>query len=237
MIVFAAVDLQQGEVVQLVGGRAEEARVRLPDPVAIALKWEQAGFTALHVIDLDAARGTGSNLEWVREIIESVDVPVQVGGGVRDSKRARALIDAGATRVITGTRALEDPAWLRKVARELPGQVVVAADVRNLTVLTRGWTHETPLRIDEALQRLNEVPLAAVLITDVGREGQLTGIDQGLFQSAIALCQHPVYAAGGIAGHGDLGVLQRLGAAGAVLGMSLYTGAIDPAQLQGGTGA
>ena len=237
MIIFAAVDLQQGEVVQLVGGRPENTRVRWPDPVAVALKWEQAGFAALHVIDLDAARGTGSNVEWVKEIIENVRIPVQVGGGVRDSERARALIDAGAARVITGTRALEDPAWLRKLARQLPGQVVVAADVRSRTILTRGWTRETPLQLEDALQNLNEVPLAAVLITDVGREGQLSGIDEGLFQSAIALCQHPVFAAGGIAGRGDLGVLRGLGAGGAVLGMSLYTGAIDPAQLQGETGA
>jgi phosphoribosylformimino-5-aminoimidazole carboxamide ribotide isomerase len=237
VIVFAAVDLQQGEVVQLVGGRAEDARVRWSDPVAVAQKWENAGFTALHVVDLDAARGTGTNLDWVKQIIKSVSIPVQVGGGVRDSKRVHELIGAGAARVITGTRALEDPAWLREVTEEFPQRVVVATDVKNKTVLTRGWTQETPLQLADALARLNDLPLAAVLITDVGREGQLTGVDEALFQSAIALCRKPVYAAGGIAGPTDLTDLRRAGAAGAVLGMSLYTGAIDPTQLQGETGA
>jgi phosphoribosylformimino-5-aminoimidazole carboxamide ribotide isomerase len=237
VIVFAAVDLQEGEVVQLVGGRAENTRVRWPDPVAVAQKWEKAGFAALHVVDLDAARGTGSNFDWVKQIIESVMIPVQVGGGVRDSERAHELIAAGAARVISGTRALEDPAWLEDVATELPQRVVVATDVKNGTVLTRGWTQETPLQLAEAVTRLNDLPLAAVLITDVGREGQLTGVDEAMFQSAIALCRHPVYAAGGIAGPSDLAVLRRAGAGGAVLGMSLYTGAIDPTQLQGETGA
>ena len=237
MIVFAAVDLQEGDVVQLVGGRAQDARVRWPDPVAVALKWEVAGFAALHVIDLDAARGNGSNLDWVTRIIENVNIPVQVGGGVRDSKRAHALIEAGAARVISGTRALEDPEWLNELALELPGRVVVAADVRNRLVLTRGWIRTTPFLLEEVLNRLNEVPLAAVLVTDVGREGQLAGVDEALFQSAIAICEHPVYAAGGIAGHNDIDRLRGLGAGGAVLGMSLYTGAIDPAQLQGETSA
>ena len=237
MIVFAAVDLQQGEVVQLVGGRAEETRVRWPDPVAVAQKWEKAGFAALHVVDLDAARGTGSNFDWVKQIIESVTIPVQVGGGVRDSKRAQELIAAGAARVISGTRALEDPAWLQEVTTELPQRVIVAADVMNGTVLTRGWTQETAQQLAEVLAWLDDLPLAAVLVTDVGREGQLTGVDEALFQSAIARCRHPVYAAGGIAGPSDLAVLRRAGAAGAVLGLSLYTGAIDPTQLQGETGA
>lgn len=233
MIVFAAVDLQQGEVVQLVGGRPEDIRVRWPDPVAVALKWEAAGFQALHVIDLDAARGTGSNLEWVTRIVERVSIPVQVGGGVRDSARARDLIAAGAATVITGTRALEDPQWLQQISNELPGRIVVAADVRGDVVLTRGWTETTTQRLSDVLARLNDASLAAVLITDVGREGQLTGIDAALFRGAVEVSRHPVYAAGGIAGRADLSTLREAGAAGAVLGMSLYTGAIDPTELPG----
>ena len=235
MIVFAAVDLQQGEVVQLVGGRPEDTRIRWPDPVAVAEKWEAAGFQALHVIDLDAARGTGSNVEWVTRIVERVSIPVQVGGGVRDSARARDLITAGAVRIITGTRALEDPEWLQQITDELPGRVVVAADVRGDVVLTRGWTRETTQRLPDVLSRLNNAPLAAVLITDVGREGQLSGIDAPLFRGAVEVSRHAVYAAGGIAGPADLVTLRDAGAAGAILGMSLYTGAIDPTELAGVT--
>ncbi len=233
MIVFAAVDLQQGEVVQLVGGRPENARVRWNDPVGVAQRWEAAGFRALHVIDLDAARGTGSNLDAVTRIIGSVSLPVQVGGGVRESERARDLFTAGAARVITGTRALEDAAWLREISSEFPNRVVVAADVRGDVVLTRGWTEETAQRLPNVLAQLNELPLAAVLITDVGREGQLTGIDATLFQRAVKTSRHAVFAAGGVAQREDLVVLREIGAAGAVLGMSLYTGAIRSSELAG----
>src|SRR6185503_2836764 len=111
VIVFAAIDLQAGEVVQLEGGRADALRVRWPDPVAVAHKWVESGFRELHVIDLDAARGTGSNRELVESIIEAVDVPVQVGGGIRDDVAIQRTIDAGAARVIVGTRAIEDPEW------------------------------------------------------------------------------------------------------------------------------
>lgn len=233
MIVFAAIDLQAGEVVQLVGGQADALRVRLPDPVAVALSWQAAGFQALHVIDLDAARGQGSNRDAIDRIVEAVQVPVQVGGGIRDLEHARSLHAAGVARVIVGTRAIEEPEWLERAAGELPGVLVVAADVRAQHVLTHGWTRQTPLQLDHALGRLEPLPLAAVLITDVGREGQMVGVDRALFQHACASTRHPLFCAGGIATVDDLRVLDQAGAAGAVLGMSLYTGAIKPHQLAG----
>ncbi|HSL69265.1 MAG TPA: 1-(5-phosphoribosyl)-5-[(5-phosphoribosylamino)methylideneamino] imidazole-4-carboxamide isomerase [Longimicrobiales bacterium] len=233
MILFAAVDLQQGEVVQLVGGQPDSVRVRWKDPLEVARKWQTDGFEALHVIDLDAARGTGSNLHSIRQIIEAVSIPVQVGGGVRDTARARDLLDAGAARIITGTRALEDQSWLHEVACGFPGKVVVAADVRGRNVLTRGWTRQTTSQLEDVLAALNELPLAAVLITDVGREGRMTGIDAELFRLALTRSTHQIFAAGGIGSPADLAVLRRLGAAGAVLGMALYTGAIGPLDLHG----
>ena len=232
MIVFAAVDLQQGEVVQLVGGRRDSARVRLPNPVEVAQQWEQAGFRELHVIDLDAARGEGDNRRLVRDIVRSVSVPVQVGGGVRGVVAIESLLELGAARVITGTRAIEDEDWLHMAAAQFPEKLVVAADVKDGIVLTRGWTATTKLTLADALDRLNRHPLAAVLITDVGREGQMTGVDQQLFQDAAKRSVHPLYAAGGIASAADLAALEAAGAAGAVLGMALYTGAIDGTELR-----
>ena len=232
MIVFAAIDLQGGEVVQLVGGEPDQARIRWKSARDTALRWQRAGFSELHVIDLDAARGTGSNQALVSEIIGAVNVPVQVGGGLRDRDAIAGALELGAARVIVGTRAIEDPAWLAQASAEFPSKIVVAADVRAGQVLTRGWTHASQLQLGPALHLLDDYQLAAVLITDVGREGRMVGIDAELFRSAVAGSRHPIYAAGGIGGPHDLESLRQCGVAGAVLGMALYTGAIDPGALR-----
>lgn len=229
MIVYAAIDLRGGRVVQLVGGRPEKEKVSWPDPVAVARRWQQAGFPALHVVDLDAALGGGDNREAIARILASVDVPVQVGGGVRDDAAVEWLIEAGAARVIVGTRAIEDPEWLGRVAARHPLRVVVAADVRHSEVVMRGWTEGAGIDALALLERLEATPLAGVLVTDVSREGQMVGIDEEAFTALAAATSHPLIAAGGIGGADDLWRLSHAGCAGAVLGMALYTGAVDPA--------
>ena len=230
MIVFAAIDLRDANVVQLVGGNPAAERVRWPDPVSVARRWTGAGFEALHVIDLDAALGRGNNRAVIRDIIDAVDVPVQVGGGVRDDEIARELFDAGAARIIVGTRAVREPEWLDRLARRYDQRIVLAADVRDRAVVAHGWTAKAGLTIDELLRRTARTPLAAVLVTDVGREGSLAGIDEQLFRDIVDRSRHPLFAAGGIGASRDLDNLRRIGAAGAVLGMALYTGRIDPGQ-------
>lgn len=235
MIVYAAIDLQQGDVVQLEGGRADAVRVNWPDPVAVAQKWVGLGYRALHIVDLDAARGTGSNLHLVEAIIAKVQVPVQVGGGVRDDVTIERLLEVGATRVIVGTRAIEDSNWRRRAADRFPGKLVLAADVRNQIVVTRAWTQQTGLHWGAVVSEVATEPLAAVMVTDVGREGGMGGVDLPLFEAICAATEHPVVAAGGIASDNDLISLSRVGAAGAVLGMALYTGRIQLATLPGDT--
>lgn len=229
MIAYPAVDLRGGRAVQLVGGLPERERVSLPDPIDTARRWVEAGFGVLHVVDLDAALGTGDNRALIEELIRSVQVPVQVGGGVRDDDVAAALLAAGADRVIVGTRALEDAGWLACLARRHRGRVVVAADVRGDAVLTRGWTRSSEWCADDFLASLDALPLAAVLVTDVAREGSMSGIDGARFTRLARATTHALLAAGGIAGMEDLRTLERAGVAGAVLGMALYTGAIDGA--------
>ncbi|MGH7553105.1 MAG: HisA/HisF-related TIM barrel protein, partial [Longimicrobiales bacterium] len=207
MIAYAAIDLRGGRTVQLVGGRPDRERISLPDPVDVARRWVDEGFRALHVVDLDAAFGRGDNRSVISELLRSVDVPVQVGGGIRDEAAADALLGAGADRVVVGTRAIEDPAWLAALARARPGRVVVAADLREDTVLTRGWATATDVRVDRFLRSLDDLPLAAVLVTDVAREGQMTGIDAVRFAPLVAATSRPLIAAGGIAGIEDLRVL------------------------------
>lgn len=227
MIVYPAVDLRGGQAVQLVGGRVEAQKVSLPDPVAVALQWVRAGFRALHVVDLDAALGTGDNRVVIAEILAACDVPVQVGGGIRDDAAVNDLIEAGAARVIVGTRAVEDEAWRSRITRRYPQRVIVAADVRGDYITTRGWTADTQIRAQDFISKLEEDPIAAALITDVSREGQLGGVDVAKFETLVTASSLAVIAAGGIRDMEDLRALSEVGVAGAVLGMSLYTGTID----------
>lgn len=231
MIAYAAIDVRGGRVVQLVGGRPDDERINLPDPVGMAAAWAGAGFKWLHVVDLDAALGSGSNRAVIERIVAEAAVPVQVGGGIRDDESARALIAAGAARIVTGTRAIEDEAWLSELAGRYPGRVVVAADVRGERVVVRGWSTESTQTPLDLLARLDLLPLAAVLVTDVGREGSMSGADVARFALLAGATRHPLIASGGISSVRDLRALARAGAAGAVLGMALYTGAVNAAAI------
>jgi phosphoribosylformimino-5-aminoimidazole carboxamide ribotide isomerase len=232
LIAYAAVDLMGGRVVQLVGGLPAQQRISLPDPAAVARHWVQCGFRALHVVDLDAALGSGDNSGAIHDVVVAAGaVPVQAGGGVRSTARAEALLDAGVARVVVGTRAVEDQAWLERLAERWPQRIVVAADVRGDDVVVRGWTASAGIRADVFLQALAKLPLAAVLVTDVTREGQMVGVDSARFAALAAATAHPLLASGGVAGPQDLADLAEAGAAGAVLGMALYTGALDPHQV------
>jgi phosphoribosylformimino-5-aminoimidazole carboxamide ribotide isomerase len=228
VIAYAALDLRGGRVVQLVGGRVEDERVSLADPIGVAHQWIEHGFRALHIVDLDAALGHGSNADAIAEVTAAVAVPVQVGGGIRDDERVAALLESGVSRVVLGTRAIEDRAWLEGVAARWPGRIVVAADSRDGTVVTRGWTESAGIRTDALLKSLDTVPLGAVLVTDVGREGLMAGVDGSACARLVAASRHPFIASGGVGGVEDLRRLDEAGAAGVVIGMALYTGALDP---------
>lgn len=228
MIATPAVDVRGGRCVQLVGGRPEEERISLPDPVAVAMAWAALGFATLHVVDLDAALGVGDNLGRILELLRSTPADVQVGGGVRDAARLEALLDAGADRVVVGTRALDEPGWLARISEGRPRRVVLALDTRDGRVLRRGWTESTGLEIEDFLPALAALPLAGVLSTDVGREGRLEGVDVEACRRVIEASPHPVWISGGVTSTEDLEALEAAGAAGAVLGMALYTDALDP---------
>lgn len=223
-----AVDLRGSRCVQLVGGRPEDERVSLPDPVAVARRWWDAGFGTLHLVDLDAALGTGDNLALLRDLLTATPAVTQVGGGIRDDARAEALVEAGAHRLIVGTRALDDPGWLQNLSRRHPGRVVVAADTREGLVLRKGWTESSGIPVSEYLARLSRLPLAGALVTDVGQEGRLAGIDATSVATILRQAPFPVWISGGVTTEDELAFLALNGAAGAVLGMALYTETLDP---------
>lgn len=228
MIAIPAVDLREGACVQLVGGEYAQERVRLDDPIGVAREWARLGFARLHVVDLDAALEKGSNLSLVRDLLREQVADVQVGGGLRTTESVSDILDDGARYAIVGTRALEDLEWLAEVAHDNPGQIIVAADVRDRRVTTRGWQRTLPRNVIDMVEEMNGLPLAALLVTAVHREGQLQGTDLPLMEDVVDAADFAVYAAGGVGSVGDLHALQDRGVAGAVIGMALYTGAIDP---------
>lgn len=227
MIAIPAVDLRDGCCVQLIGGSYERESIRLDDPVKVAASWKARGFPQLHVVDLDAALGVGSNRDIIRAILQDVDCQIQVGGGIRTTQQIEDLISDGAARVILGTRAIEDRRWLSEVANEFPGVVLVAADVRGRQVVTHGWTVESALDVSLLIEELNACPVAGVLVTAVHLEGRMKGPDLDLAGEAVAASDHPVYASGGIAEMADLRALAARGVHAAVVGMAIYTGALD----------
>lgn len=228
MIAVPALDLREGACVQLVGGDYAAERVRLPDPVAVAERWASCGFTTLHLVDLDRATGRGDNDRVVAAVLARGGARIQVGGGVASTDRVEWLLAAGADTVVVGTKAVAEPDWLAEIANRWPGRVVVAADVRDREIVTRGWSHHTGMMIDALLGRIDSVPLGGVLVTAVHREGQLAGPDLAVIAEAVRSTRHPIQASGGIRSIDDLRDLGGVGAARAVIGMALYTDRIDP---------
>jgi phosphoribosylformimino-5-aminoimidazole carboxamide ribotide isomerase len=229
MLVIPAVDLRGGACVQLVGGEYADERVRLEDPLGVAREWARLGFRRLHVVDLDAATGRGSNAAVVEEIVRHGGFDdVQVGGGVRDEDAVERVLGYGAHAVVVGTRGLEDPDWLVELAAHYPQQIVLAADVRERRVVTRGWAHTLPRNVVDVVEELSGVPLASIMVTAVHREGQMLGTDLPLMEDVVEAATVPVLASGGVSSVNDLRALADRGVSGAVVGMALYTGAIDP---------
>lgn len=231
MIAIPAVDLREGACVQLVGGEYANERVRLEDPIAVAREWSRLGFARLHVVDLDAALSKGNNRGLIRDLLHEQLAEVQVGGGLRTSEAVHDVLDEGARFAIVGTRALEDLDWLAELAHENPGEIILAADVRERRITTQGWQRTLPRNVIDLVEEINALPLAALLVTAVHREGQLQGTDLPLMEDVVEAADFPVLAAGGVGRMGDVHALEDRGVAGVVVGMALYTGAIDPRAL------
>ena len=227
MIAIPAIDLRNGACVQLVGGSFDRERVRIADPKDALEEWERAGFRRIHVVDLDAATGRLDNAWTIDELLDCATVPLQIGGGVRTGERIEGLLEAGAEQVVIGTRALEEPDWLGAMAARHPGRIIVAADVRNRRVTVRGWTDTLSIDIADAVEQLAQFPLGGLLVTAVHVEGQMKGPDVKLMDLVVDRAAFPVIASGGVATLADLRKLESAGVAATVVGMALYTGALD----------
>ena len=231
MILYPAIDLKAGQCVRLLKGDMEQATVFNDDPTDQARRFAADGFSWLHVVDLDGAiEGRAVNSEAVSAILASAAIPVQLGGGVRSLADIARWLQAGVSRVIVGTAAVRDPDLVRRAASDFPEQVAVAIDVRHGKVATAGWVHTSELDPIDLARRFEDAGVAALIVTDIGRDGTLSGVNVeeiGAIADAISI---PVIASGGVAGVGDIERLKRRAGvpiAGAVLGKALYTGALE----------
>jgi phosphoribosylformimino-5-aminoimidazole carboxamide ribotide isomerase len=233
MIVTPAVDLRGGKCVQLVGGSYDAQAIEIDDPVEVALNWEAAGFRTLHVVDLDAATGRGENVGVIERILSAVKSEVQVGGGLRSTEQVEMMLASGARRVVVGTRAVQDSDWLSEIASSYPDRIVVAADIRDRAIVTHGWTGDVEEKLELAIARLTGMPIAALLVTAVHKEGLMEGPDLQLMQDVVRESKVPVQASGGIGSIADLRSLAGIGVASTIVGMALYTGKLDAIELAG----
>jgi phosphoribosylformimino-5-aminoimidazole carboxamide ribotide isomerase len=223
--VIPAVDMQDGEVVQLVQGERGTEK-RYGDPVAAAERWVDEGASTLHLVDLDGAfEGERQNADAVEAVVAAVDVPVQLGGGIRTAADARELLELGLERVILGTAAVENPDVVAEISETHPGSVMVSLDARDGEVVVSGWTEGTGLDPAEAAARYEELGAGAILFTDVDVEGKLEGVQTDVTRRVVDAVDIPVVASGGVASLSDVRALKEAGAAAAVVGTALYEGA------------
>jgi phosphoribosylformimino-5-aminoimidazole carboxamide ribotide isomerase len=227
MIVIPAIDLMAGKCVQLVGGKPGTEQVVLDNPAEIALKWQDEGAERLHVIDLDRVLGEGDNTAEISKIIEDVDIPVQVGGGIRDETRVENLFSIGVENVIVGTRAIKDKEWLEYIADRYPKRVIVAVDAKNDKILIKGWQESSGKQMVDYVKGLKELKLAGILYTNVGMEGKLSGIEIAPIKKILSNTSIPLIVSGGITTLDDLKSLNKLNIYACVIGLSLYKGKIE----------
>jgi phosphoribosylformimino-5-aminoimidazole carboxamide ribotide isomerase len=245
MDVIPAIDLLEGRCVRLYQGDYERSQVFNDNPADVARQWVDQGASRLHVVDLDGAKvGHPVNTKAIESIVQAVPVSVQVGGGLRDRTGVTQLLDIGVQRVILGTAAVEDHPLVKQLCEEFPGQIVVGIDARNGLVATRGWLETSEVKATDLAQQMSQLGVAAIIYTDIHRDGTLTGPNLDALRELARGISIPVIASGGVSSVTDLLsllALEPLGVNGVIVGRALYTGdvslkealqAVGPGRLQ-----
>lgn len=230
MLLYPAIDLMGGQVVRLKQGRATDKTVYSDDPVAVAREWESRGGDWLHVVDLDAAfSGKHGNLDKIRAMAAAVSIPVQMGGGMRDEESIARALEAGVARVVIGTKAAEDPDFVRRAVEKFGGaKIAVGIDARDGKVAVKGWAETTAIDAATLARRLAGLGIGALIYTDIATDGMLQGPNLAATAAMVSTASCPVIASGGVSSAGDLGALARIeGLAGAIVGKALFDGLIQ----------
>ncbi|MEQ8288457.1 MAG: 1-(5-phosphoribosyl)-5-[(5-phosphoribosylamino)methylideneamino]imidazole-4-carboxamide isomerase [Gammaproteobacteria bacterium] len=232
MLIIPAIDIKNGKCVRLSQGNMDNATVYSDDPVAMADRWVEAGARRLHVVDLDGAvKGTPGNADIIHAIAEAhPGVPIQVGGGIRDEDTIQAYLDVGVSYVIIGTRAVTTPHFVSDVCLEFPGHIIVGLDAKNGKLATNGWSKLSHHDATDMAERFEEEGVAAIIFTDIGRDGMLTNVN---VEATVNICKNitiPVIASGGISSMNDIKALCEAGEEGiygAITGRAIYEGKLD----------
>lgn len=232
MLVIPSIDIMGGKCVKLVGGRPGTGIEVSPNPVEVARYWVEQGAELLHVVDLDAAiYGRSNNLDVIAEVLRSVEIPVQVGGGIRSKSRARKLVELGAERVVVGTAVAENPRMLPEYADAIGAEkLVVALDSIKGCVVKRGWREGVGKSAVDFVKGIDHNPFAAYLYTEVSVEGRLAGILEEVVKQLISSTKKPIIYSGGVSSLSDLEKLRDVGVWGVIVGMALYKGLFSLAE-------
>ncbi len=237
MLIIPAIDIKNGKCVRLKQGQMNQETIYSDDPVVMADKWVKAGARRLHIVDLDGAvNGTPSNADVINDIAKAFpDVPLQVGGGIRDEDVIQTYLDIGVSYVIIGTRAVTTPHFVSDVCLEFPGHIIVGLDAKNGKLATDGWSKLSHHDANDMAERFEEDGVAAIIFTDIGRDGMMNSVN---VEATVALCQNitiPVIASGGITNLDDIRALCESGEEGifgAITGRAIYEGTLDLAEAQ-----
>ena len=231
MTVIPAIDLKNGNCVRLLKGEEGTETVFSTSPYETAKNWESCGAKWIHVVDLDGAfRGNPGNFESVKQIIQSVSSKVQVGGGIRNIATVQRYLEVGVDRVIIGTSAFTDRAFLKEICARFPGKIAVGIDTKGGKIALKGWKETTDASIATTVREFYDIGVSVVIHTDVDKDGTMEGINTDSIKDFLSVCPLPVIVSGGIASLSDLEKIESMGSknlAGVILGKSIYKGSID----------
>ncbi len=223
MIIFPAIDILDKKCVRLTQGNYDKKTVYCDDPSKIAAEFEKAGAEYIHTVDLNAAKsGSIENIEVIKKMAETVSVPIQVGGGIRSIDAAKRYFDIGIARVIVGTAAISEPELLIELCKQFPNKICLSLDVKNDEILIKGWTAGSSINIFDYLKKIDDLKIAAIIVTDVTKDGMMIGPAFELYDKLMKATHHSIIASGGISTKDDVDQLKTRNIYGAIIGKALY---------------
>lgn len=228
MQLYPAIDIRDGRCVRLIQGDYDRETVFASDPVQMAQRWQSEGASGLHLVDLDGARdGTTCNLKPIEGIVQSIAIPCQLGGGIRNEQTIRTYLDIGINRLVVGTKAITDPQWLTEMTRKFPNKLLIGIDARDNRIATDGWKKTSSHSPLEFVAAMNDLPIAGVIYTDISRDGMLAGPNFKIMEQIRKIARVPLIASGGVTTVEDIVRLMSIGADGCIIGLALYEGKIS----------
>ncbi len=230
MIIFPAIDIKDGNCVRLKQGKFDELDVYFDNPVEVAQKWESKGAEFIHIVDLDGAKdGKSKNYDIIANIAKTVNIPIQVGGGIRSEEAVKNLLDAGVNRVILGTAAVNDEKFLREMAEKYGEKIVVSVDAKDGIVAVDGWINLSTIRSEEFVKTLDEIGVKTIVYTDIAKDGMMQGPNFDIYKEVSEISDIDVIASGGVSSIDDVKKLKSMDMYGTIIGKALY---IDKIKLE-----